>query len=275
MNYIFSYFMAIISDIGYKDIFDIVIVTYAIYYTLRFIEGSRAFNLLKGIGIIVVLSLVSQNLNLNTVTWLLEKLLPSGVVALVIIFQPALRRAFEDIGKGHFLTEATIDDRSIEEIAEDIAKAIKSCSEKHVGALVIIEQEIGLKEYIDNGVPLRAAISSELLGSIFWPFSPLHDGAAIIKNNRIEAAGCFLPTVSNHKEVARELGSRHRAAISTSELTDALILVVSEETGTISRAKSGELIRDIKVEDVKKYIITALKKVNENNPSKWRFYSKK
>jgi diadenylate cyclase len=266
--------MAVIRDIGYKDIFDIILVSYAIYLGLRFIEGSRAFNLLKGICVIVVLFVVSQNLNLNTVTWVLEKLLPSGVVALVIIFQPELRRAFEDIGKGQFLTEETIDEKSIDEMATDIAKAINTCSEKHVGALVIIEQQIGLKEYIDNGVPLRAAISSELLGSIFWPFSPLHDGAAIIKNNRIEAAGCFLPTVTNHKEVARELGSRHRAAISTSELTDALIIVVSEETGTISRAKSGELIRDVSKEDLKKYLVTALKRVNEPNAHRWRFYRK-
>ena len=126
--------MAIISDIGYKDIFDIILVSYAIYLGLRFIEGSRAFNLLKGICIIVVLFVFSQNLNLNTVTWVLEKLLPSGVVALVIIFQPELRRAFEDIGKGQFLSEDNIEDKSIEEMASDIAKAINTCSEKHVGA---------------------------------------------------------------------------------------------------------------------------------------------
>ncbi len=274
MNSLLSFLMAVVRDIGYKDIVDIILVSYAIYLGLRFIEGSRAFNLLKGICIIVVLFALSQNLNLNTATWVLEKLLPSGVVAIVIIFQPELRRAFEDIGKGQFLSEEAIDDKSIEEMASDISKAINTCSEKHVGALVIIEQQIGLKEYIDNGVPLRAAISSELLGSIFWPFSPLHDGAAIIKNNRIEAAGCFLPTVTNHKEVARELGSRHRAAISTSELTDALILIVSEETGTISRAKSGELIRDITIEEVRRLIITALKRVNENNSGRWRFYKK-
>ena len=274
MNSLLSFLMAVVKDMGYKDIFDIILVSYAIYLGLRFIEGSRAFNLLKGICIIVVLFALSQNLNLNTATWVLEKLLPSGVVAIIIIFQPELRRAFEDIGKGQFLSEEAIDDKSIEEMASDISKALNTCSEKHVGALVIIEQQIGLKEYIDNGVPLRAAISSELLGSIFWPFSPLHDGAAIIKNNRIEAAGCFLPTVTNHKEVARELGSRHRAAISTSELTDALILIVSEETGTISRAKSGELIRDITIEEVRRLIITALRRVNENNSSRWRFYKK-
>ena len=274
MNSLLSFLMTVVKDIGYKDIFDIILVSYAIYLGLRFIEGSRAFNLLKGICIIVVLFALSQNLNLNTATWVLEKLLPSGVVAIIIIFQPELRRAFEDIGKGQFLSEETIDDKSIEEMASDISKALNTCSEKHVGALVIIEQQIGLKEYIDNGVPLRAAISSELLGSIFWPFSPLHDGAAIIKNNRIEAAGCFLPTVTNHKEVARELGSRHRAAISTSELTDALILIVSEETGTISRAKSGELIRDISIDEVRRLIITALRRVNDNNSSRWRFYKK-
>lgn len=274
MNSILSFFMAVISDIGYKDVFDIVLVSYAIYLGLRFIEGTRAFNLLKGICVIVVLFIFSQNLNLNTVTWVLEKLLPSGVVALVIIFQPELRRAFEDIGKGQFLSEENIDDKTIEHMAEDIAKALNTCSEKHVGALVLIEQQIGLKEYIDNGVPLRAVISSEIVGSIFWPFSPLHDGAAIIKNNRIEAAGCFLPTVSNHKEVSRDLGSRHRAAISTSELTDALILVVSEETGTISRAKGGHLIKNISIEEVKKYIVEALKKVNDKNSARWRFYKR-
>ena len=274
MNSLLSFLMAVIKDIGYRDIFDIILVSYVIYLGLRFIEGSRAFNLLKGIFIIVVLFVLSQNLNLNTMTWVLEKLLPSGVVALVIIFQPEIRRAFEDIGKGQFLSEETIDDKTIEDMASDITKAIHTCSEKHVGALVIIEQQIGLKEYIDNGVPLRAAISSELLGSIFWPFSPLHDGAAIIKNNRIEAAGCFLPTVTNHKEIARELGSRHRAAISTSELTDALIIVVSEETGTISRAKGGELIREVAVDDLKRLIITALKRVNEPNSRKWRLIKK-
>ena len=274
MNTILSFFMAIIKDIGYKDVFDVILVSYAIYLALRFIEGTRAFNLLKGICVIVVLFIVAQNLNLNTVTWVLEKLLPSGVVAMVIIFQPEIRRAFEDIGKGQFLSEENIDDKTIEQMAEDISRAINTCSEKHVGALILIEQQIGLKEYIDNGVPLRAVISSEIVGSIFWPFSPLHDGAAIIKNNRIEAAGCFLPTVSNHKEVSRELGSRHRAAISTSELTDALILVVSEETGTISRAKGGKLIRNISIEDVKKCIVEALKKVNEQNTTRWRFYKK-
>ncbi|MBP5468063.1 MAG: hypothetical protein J6Z11_02320 [Candidatus Riflebacteria bacterium] len=134
MSSVLSFLMAIISDIGYKDIFDIILVSYAIYLGLRFIEGSRAFNLLKGICIIVVLFVFSQNLNLNTVTWVLEKLLPSGVVALVIIFQPELRRAFEDIGKGQFLSEDNIEDKSIEEMASDIAKAINTCSEKHVGA---------------------------------------------------------------------------------------------------------------------------------------------
>ena len=124
MNSLLSFLIAVIRDIGYKDIFDIILVSYAIYLGLRFIEGSRAFNLLKGICVIVILFVFSQNLNLNTVTWVLEKLLPSGVVALVIIFQPELRRAFEDIGKGQFLSEETIDDRTIDEMATDITKAI-------------------------------------------------------------------------------------------------------------------------------------------------------
>lgn len=271
MSSVISYLLAIVGDIGYKDIFDIALVSYTIYLGLRFIEGTRAFNLLKGICVIVVFFFVAQNLNLNTITWLLEKLLPSGVVALVVIFQPEIRRAFEDIGKGQFLMEETLDAKSIEEKAEYVAKALGVCSEKHIGALVLIEQEIGLKEYIDNGVPLRAVISSELLGNIFFPFSPLHDGAAIIKNDKIEAAGCFLPTVSNHKEVSRELGSRHRAAISVSDLTDALVLVVSEETGTISRAERGKLIRNITKEEVKGLVMGALQKVNSQKYKKgWR-----
>lgn len=274
MNTALNNFMAVCGDMGYKDVFDIILVSYAIYLGLRFIEGTRAFNLLKGICVLVALFLVAKNLNLNTVTWLLENILPSTVVVLVVIFQPEIRRAFEDIGKGQFLTDETIDEKTIEEMANDVTKALTTCSEKHIGALVLIEQQIGLKEYIDNGVPLNAVISSELLGNIFFPFSPLHDGAAIIKNNRIEAAGCFLPTVSNHKEVARELGSRHRAAISTSELTDALILVVSEETGKISRARGGNLIKDISPEDVKRFVIEALKRVNMQNTKSWRFIKK-
>lgn len=276
MSTALSYLMAIIKDIGYKDIFDILIVTYGMYLALKFLAGSRAFNLLKGIFILVVLFVVAKDLNLSTVTWVLYNLLPSGVVALVIIFQPEIRRAFEDIGKGSFLSnerKVTTDD-FLESQAQEIAKAVGKLSDKHTGALIVIEQEIGLKEMKDSGVKLEAEISEELIGAIFWPFNPLHDGAAVIKDNKISAASCYLPTVSNHQEVSRELGSRHRAAISASEQTDAMIIVVSEETGTISIAKGGRLYREIPVEKLQKHVLQALKKVNEKNKaplSKWRF----
>ena len=152
--------IALIKDITFTDAIDVILVSYSIYLILRFVEGSRAFNLMKGILVVVAVMVIANWFHFNTMVWMLQKLLPSGVVVIAIIFQPEIRRAFEDIGRGQFLAEeADVTEKSLDEMAENITKAIISMSEKHVGALVLIEQSIGLKEYIDNGVALKSAIS--------------------------------------------------------------------------------------------------------------------
>lgn len=259
MQHFFSFFIAIIKDISFIDIADIALVSYGIYMILLFIEGTRAFNLLKGLGIIVILLVITKNLDFNTVSWLLANVLPTGVLALVVIFQPELRRALEDLGKGQFFGEQTArSEAAIETVREEICKTIENCAKKRVGALIVIEHGIGLKDFMRNGIMIDSNITSELMEAIFKPFSTLHDGAVIIQGTRLAAAGCFLPTASNHNEVAKELGSRHRAAIGITEITDAIVFVVSEETGKISMAKSGKLTRDLSPERVKELVTSSL-----------------
>lgn len=262
MQQILKLLLAIFKDISLVDIFDIALVSYGIYRALLFIEGTRAYNLLKGLGIILVLLVITKDLDFNTVSWVLSNALPTGFLALVVIFQPELRRALEDIGKGRFLADQLVSEDSASELAEEVCKNIEACSKKRIGALIVFEQEIGLKDFIDNGVIMRSKITSELLNTIFMPFTPLHDGAVIIKGQLIEAASCFLPTASNHNEIAKELGARHRAAIGITEITDALVFVVSEETGQISKAKGGKLTRGLTMERVKKLITVAFTRGN-------------
>lgn len=262
MQQILDLIIAIARDISFVDFFDIMLVSYGIYRALLFIEGTRAYNLLKGLGIILVLLVITKDLDFNTVSWALSNALPTGFLALVVIFQPELRRALEDIGKGRFLGEQVASEDSAEELAEEVCKAIENFSKKRIGALIVFEQEIGLKDFMENGVMMRSKISAELLNTIFMPFTPLHDGAVIIKGQMIEAAACFLPSASNHNEVAKELGSRHRAAIGVSEITDALVFVVSEETGQISKAKGGKLTRGLTMDRIKKLVAAAFTRVN-------------
>ena len=226
------------------DILDIGIVSWGIYRALLLIEGTRAFNLLKGLGIILLVLMFTKDLDFNTVNWVLSNTLPAGFLALVVIFQPELRRALEDIGRGSFLADQMLPGEDIPETINEITKAIMNCAEKRIGVLIVIEQDIGLKDFIDKGVPLHSHISSELLNTIFMPFTPLHDGAIILKGAWIEAASCFLP-ISQDPDLAPEIGTRHRAAVGITEITDAIALIVSEETGTVSMARGGKLIRDL------------------------------
>lgn len=271
MQHLLDLLMAIFKDISLIDIFDIALVSYGIYRALLFIEGTRAFNLLKGLGIILVLLVITKDLDFNTVSWVLSNALPTGFLALVVIFQPELRRALEDIGKGSFLGEPTVSEDSIPELADEVCKTIETCAKKRIGALIVFEQEIGLKDFIDNGVQLNSSITSELLSTVFMPFTPLHDGAVIIQGQKIAAASCFLPTTSNHSEVAKDLGSRHRAAIGITEITDALVFVVSEETGQISRAKGGKLTRSLSMDRVQKLVAAAFTRVTRSR----RLFSRK
>lgn len=251
----------ILRDIKIIDIIDIMLVTYGVYLALLFIEGTRAFNLLKGLGTILVFFIITRYFDLNTLSWILSNALPTGFLALIVIFQPEIRRALEDIGRGNFLAYQFTSSASISDMVEEIAKTIEACSKKRVGALIVLEQEIGLKEYIEKGVSIQGDISSELLNTIFMPYAPLHDGAVIIKDSKVAAAACFLPSVNENVGLS-ELGARHRAALGISEVSDALVFVVSEETGTISKAKNGKLMRNLPIDRVKKLLAAGFGRAN-------------
>lgn len=244
------------------DILDVGIVSWGIYRALLLIEGTRAFNLLKGLGIILLVLMFTKDLDFNTVNWVLSNTLPAGFLALVIIFQPEMRRGLEDIGRGSFLAEQFSPGENVSEMVDEIAKAIANCAKKRIGVLIVIEQDIGLKDFIDKGVQLHSHISSELMNTIFMPFTPLHDGAVIMKGSRIEAAACFLP-ISQDPDLPPEVGTRHRAAVGITEITDAIALIVSEETGTISMAKGGHLTRDLNDEKVQDILRGAFRKIGK------------
>ncbi|NLM18315.1 MAG: TIGR00159 family protein [Candidatus Riflebacteria bacterium] len=258
MQQLIDFITAIIRDLTLLDFLDLTVVAVAVYLALTLIEGSRAYNLIKGLGIILLVTVIATNIKLNTVGWILTGILPTGFVAMVIIFQPEIRRLLEDIGKGRLFSEHRFSDDSVDDLTEEICKTVESCSKKRIGALIVFEQAIGLRDFINNGVRLQSKISSELMTTIFLPFTPLHDGAIIIRGKTLEAAGCFLPTASNHNEIAKELGSRHRAAVGVTEITDALVIVVSEETGAISKGRTGKLTRNLTMDDVRKHIKEAL-----------------
>jgi len=244
------------------DFVDVILVSWGIYRALLLIEGTRAFNLLKGLGIIVLVLMFTKDLDFNTVNWVLSNTLPAGFLALVVIFQPELRRALEDIGRGGLLAEQLTPGENIPELIDEIAKSIGNCAKKRIGVLIVLEQDIGLKDFIEKGVQLHSHITSELMNTIFMPFTPLHDGAVIVKGSRIEAAACFLP-ISQNPDLAREVGTRHRAAVGITEITDAIALIVSEETGQISIARTGKLTRDLTDEKVREILRGAFKRVGK------------
>lgn len=241
MEQIVNGILSSISDFGYIDIIDIILLSVIIYWLLKLTSQTRAMQVLKGLGVILLAAWVTDFLGLVGTNWLLSNVLNAGVVAIVIIFQPELRRALAKLGRGKFdilPSHATY----AQENVDGILKAVLNLSKKRVGALIVFERKTGLKDVIESGTHIGADISSELLENLFFTNSPLHDGAVIIREDRIEAAGCFLP-LSDNKQIGQELGTRHRAALGISEASDSVTLIVSEETGVISVAQDGTLIR--------------------------------
>lgn len=230
-----------ISDFTWRDVIDILLLAVVIYWLLKLTSKTRAMQVLKGLGIILLAAWVMGALNLVGTSWILNYVLNIGAVLIVIIFQPELRRALAKLGRGRIeLTPSHV--VNAQETVENILKAILNLSKKRVGALIVFERKTGLKEVIESGTRIGAMISTELLENLFFTNSPLHDGAVIIREDTIEAAGCFLP-LSDNKQIGQELGTRHRAALGVSEVSDSVTLVISEETGVISVAQDGTLIR--------------------------------
>lgn len=252
-------------------IIDVAIVAFLIVKVVKILKGSRAMQLVKGIVFLVVITWLSYIFNLKILNYILTTIMTYGVILLIVLFQPELRRMLEQLGSSNKLTRYFgLEKDIISKTKEDIYKivlAVTEMSKTKTGALVVIERDIKLKEIVSTGVAIDGDISPQLLVNIFTPNTPLHDGAVIIQNNRIAAAACMLP-LANDDDIARELGTRHRAAIGMSKESDAVVVVVSEETGRISIAKEGTLIADLKEEALKKILISNIitKRLRENKP---------
>ncbi|MDO4548530.1 MAG: diadenylate cyclase CdaA [Clostridia bacterium] len=225
-------------------ILDILIVAVIIYYLIRLFIHTRASSLLKGVAIVLLSTWVSELMQLNTLNWILQQIVSTGIVLLVVLFQPELRRALGQIGRSGFWSRLIgVDHNSgSEKIVLELVNALTDLSRKRIGALIVVQRKTGLGDIIASGTSLDAEISAALVENIFEPNTPLHDGAVIINDNRIVAAACILQ-LTDDISLSRELGTRHRAAIGVSETTDAVALIVSEETGTISTARDGHLTR--------------------------------
>lgn len=244
-------------QIHVPDIIEIIIIAIVLYQVMGWFKKSRAWTLFKGITVLALCWLVAAIFDLNTILWIFRNTISVGIIAIIIIFQPELRRALEQLGKQNFI--ATLFDSSSSEKRErftaktmnELIKAAFEMSKNKTGALIVIEQNVALGDYERTGIPIDAVVSSQLLVNIFEHNTPLHDGAVIMRNNRIVAATCYLP-LSDSLEINKELGTRHRAGIGISEVSDSMTIIVSEETGDVSVAVGGELFRGLDADNLRK-----------------------
>lgn len=245
-----------VSGVGITDLIDILIVAFVVYKVLGFIRETRAEQLVKGLVFLVVAMFLSDIFNLYTLNWLLRGTMTVGVIALVIVFQPELRRALEYLGRTKIVsgTIGQVDKEKAKKITTEFVHALERFSDTKTGALIIIEKETALNDIAETGTIIDAAISEQLLGNIFYEGAPLHDGAVIVRGDKIHAAGCVLPLTQN-KELNKDLGTRHRAGIGITENSDAIALIVSEETGIISMAVDGKLSRFLDTKTVEKTLL--------------------
>lgn len=239
-----NFFSNIVSGIGINDVLDILVVAFVFYKVLGFIKQSRAEQLVKGLIILIITAGLSELLNLYTLNWILKSSFAVGVFALVVVFQPELRRGLESIGRSKLISSAfsQVDRDEARIITKQFIDAIEYLSDTKTGALIIIERETALTDICETGTRIDAQISSEIIGNIFYEGAPLHDGAVVVRGSRIHSAGCVLPLTQN-SSLPTELGTRHRAGIGITESSDAISLIVSEETGIISSARDGRLTR--------------------------------
>ncbi|MBL4955126.1 diadenylate cyclase CdaA [Neobacillus sp. OS1-32] len=260
-----------------SSVVDILLVWYVIYKLINIIKGTKAVQLLKGILVILIVRVASDFFGLTTLSWMMQQVITYGFLAIIIIFQPELRRALEQLGRGKFFSRSTSpDEDGQEKTVEAILKAADYMAKRRIGALISIERETGMSDYIETGISLNSKISAELLINIFIPNTPLHDGAVIIQKNNVAAAACYLP-LSESPFISKELGTRHRAALGISEVTDSITVVVSEETGGISLTRNGELHRDLKAEELREMLSNELLlhiKTKQASSARWNWRGK-
>lgn len=268
MENIISYAKYFINYMGIENIFDVIrvaidvsIVSYVVYWLIVLIRDTRAYQLIKGIIVLVVATQLSEWFELSTINYILKNTMTYGVLALLVVFQPELRRALEQIGRSQFkdifvLEEETKEDK-LNKTVDELIRAVDVLTKTFTGALIVLEKETKIGEIIRSGVPVNADVTAELLVNIFTPNTPLHDGAVVIRENKIMSAACFLPLTENH-DLSKELGTRHRAALGISENSDAIAIVVSEESGKISMAVNGGLTRNLSIETLKMALLKFL-----------------
>ncbi len=249
------------------DIIEIIILSIAVYHIMLWVRKTKAWILFKGIVIILVFTLIASILQLNTVLWIMEQTLSVGIIAVVIIFQPELRKALEQLGQKNFISRVfnidsnrNVSERFSDKTVNELVKTAFELGKTKTGALIVIEQDFSLQEYINTGIDVDGIITSQLLINIFEHNTPLHDGAVIVRGNRVVSATCYLP-LSDNMELSKELGTRHRAAVGVSEVSDAFTIIVSEETGKVSVTQGGQLLRNIDGEQLRALLV----KVQDKN----------
>ncbi len=262
-----TYLAALLTWRNFINLIDILVIWFLIYELMVLVRGTRAVQLFKGIIIIIVVKLISWYIGLTTVSWVMDQIINWGVIAMVVIFQPEIRRGLEHLGRGTMFTRTKTENEEEEALITQLDQAIQYMSKRRIGALIAIEMDTGLEEYIETGIPLDAEVTEALLINTFIPNTPLHDGAVIIKGGRIAVAAAYLP-LSDSKLIPKELGTRHRAAVGISEVTDALTIVISEETGGVSITKDNELIRDMTQENYLKFLRAHLYKKESTDQNK-------
>lgn len=246
----------VMAEFGLMDILDVLIVAFLFYRVIVLIRHTRAMTLIKGIIALVLATIISDYLGLGTTYWILSNIWTVGILAAVVVFQPELRRALEQLGRGKLFHApfSSYGEADYPEVVEELIKAVNILAKNKIGALIVIERETGIGDFMETGVQIDSVVSSELLLNIFIPNTPLHDGAVMIRGTRIVAAACYLPLASS-PFIAKEVGSRHRAALGITEDTDALAVVVSEELGTIALAEEGKMHQRLDGQSLRKMLL--------------------
>lgn len=273
-----SYFMSLSLhglNVRWEDIVEILIISFLVYQIMAWVKHTKVWLLMKGIVIILIFILLAIIFKMNTIMWIVENVLSISVIAIIIILQPELRRALEELGRKNFISnlvslDKTAPERFSDKTVNDLVKASFEMGKVKTGALIVIEQNVLLTEYERTGIEVDGIVSSQLLINIFEHNTPLHDGAVILRGNRVVAATCYLP-LSDDMQISKELGTRHRAAVGISEVTDALTIVVSEETGNISVTYEGKLYRNLDANELKeKLYIIQNKEVEDKKRRLWK-----
>lgn len=239
-----------LGNVAWLDLLDIILVAFILYRIILLIKGTIAIRLLTGLAVLFLLFITSQVLGLQTLYWILDSFFGAILLVLVVVFQHDIRRALSSMGRGGFLKDRG---EGFSELVDELVTSADMLAKRKIGALIVLEREVDVENYLEVGTEIDAKVSSEIITSIFLPYSPIHDGAVIIQKGKLTKAGCFLP-LSRNPDLSKTLGTRHRAAIGLTELVDAVVIVVSEETGSISVVIGGKITRDLEPAPLRKLL---------------------